>query len=304
MSANIGPSRRLDSRAIRLSASLGGRNPGRAGCLIKAVISRLLNKIKDSLKGPADRGAVYNVVFATDATNATPKIEKLSNSPDDFAEPIGTGRRGLEPLVAAIEAVSVFSPLGPRDKIELIACPLPCGESRNSGARRLRSPAPSFGRIHPHGCNPRLPHTHTPSTSLWGVYRIEPATEGGWIVKAENGTSLFPDQRFDSPAEAWQALQTRVILSGKDCRVMERDEGVPRKVIVTPPGGLARMTIDLPPTAAIAIEQLLNETGDTPGALFGKAIGLYMLSLEAHKRGKAVGSADSPDVLETEFTGF
>jgi hypothetical protein len=146
--------------------------------------------------------------------------------------------------------------------------------------------------------------TQTPSTIPSGEYRIEPATEGGWIVQAENGTSLFSDQRFDSSAEAWQALQNRVIPSGKNCRVMKHDEGVPRKVFVSPPGVLARMTIDLPPAVFNVIEQLLDETGNTPGALFGKAIGLYMLSIEARKRGKAVGSADSPDVLETEFTGF
>jgi hypothetical protein len=66
----------------------------------------------------------------------------------------------------------------------------------------------------------------------------------------------------------------------------------------------AELTVSLPPPAAAAVIRLMAETGDSPGQMVGKALGLYMLAVEARKRGKTVGAADSPDALETEFTGF
>ena len=66
----------------------------------------------------------------------------------------------------------------------------------------------------------------------------------------------------------------------------------------------AQLVLSLPPAAAAAVDRVLTETGDPPGAMFGKALGLYMLALDARRRGKAVGAADSADALETEFTGF
>jgi hypothetical protein len=66
----------------------------------------------------------------------------------------------------------------------------------------------------------------------------------------------------------------------------------------------AELSVSLPPPAAAAVVRLMAETGDSPGQMVGKALGLYMLAVDARKRGKAVGAADSPDALETEFTGF
>jgi hypothetical protein len=65
-----------------------------------------------------------------------------------------------------------------------------------------------------------------------------------------------------------------------------------------------KITLDLSPEARDLLNQLLNQTGDTPDDLFRKAIGLYKVAQDAHKEGKAVGVATSPDVLETEFVGF
>jgi hypothetical protein len=64
------------------------------------------------------------------------------------------------------------------------------------------------------------------------------------------------------------------------------------------------LILDLPPPAFAAVKRILAETGDSPGEMFAKAVGLYALAQEARRRGKTVGAADSPDVLETEFTGF
>ena len=63
----------------------------------------------------------------------------------------------------------------------------------------------------------------------------------------------------------------------------------------------SQLVINLPPEVTAAVGRVLRETGDAPGKKFGKALGLYMLAPDARKRGKAVGAADSADVLDTEF---
>ncbi len=70
------------------------------------------------------------------------------------------------------------------------------------------------------------------------------------------------------------------------------------------PGYASQLVLTLPPVATDAVKRVLAETRDTAGEMFAKALGLYMLALDARKHGKFVGSADSADVLETEFTGF
>jgi hypothetical protein len=64
----------------------------------------------------------------------------------------------------------------------------------------------------------------------------------------------------------------------------------------------SELSLTLPPAATEAVVRVLLETGDTPGEMFRKALGLYMLALDARERGKVVGAADSPAALETEFT--
>jgi hypothetical protein len=66
---------------------------------------------------------------------------------------------------------------------------------------------------------------------------------------------------------------------------------------------IVELVVTLSPPLEAAVNRVLKETGDTPGEMFGKSLGLYMLALDARKRGKIVGSADSSDALETEFTG-
>jgi len=66
----------------------------------------------------------------------------------------------------------------------------------------------------------------------------------------------------------------------------------------------ARITLDLSPEAAKALDDLIGRTGDTPSDLFRKALGLYALAEEAKREGKTVGIAATPDSLETEFVGL
>ena len=66
----------------------------------------------------------------------------------------------------------------------------------------------------------------------------------------------------------------------------------------------ARIVIELPPEAAAELDQLQHQTGDSYADLFRKALGLYKLAKEAQQAGKAVGVAETPDVLETRFVGY
>ena len=65
-----------------------------------------------------------------------------------------------------------------------------------------------------------------------------------------------------------------------------------------------RITLDLSPEAAKALDDLIGRTRDTPSDLFRKALGLYALAEEAKRERKAVGIAATPDSLETEFVGL
>jgi hypothetical protein len=65
-----------------------------------------------------------------------------------------------------------------------------------------------------------------------------------------------------------------------------------------------RITLDLSPEAYRVLQQLMNETSEGPDDLFRKALAMYKAAVEARHEGKAVGVANSPDALETEFVGF
>ncbi len=79
------------------------------------------------------------------------------------------------------------------------------------------------------------------------------------------------------------------------------DNSVDVQFVPPAPG---QLVLNLPPAATIAMNRVMADTGDSPGEVFRKALGLYMLALDAKSRGKSVGAADSPEMLETEFTGF
>jgi hypothetical protein len=70
------------------------------------------------------------------------------------------------------------------------------------------------------------------------------------------------------------------------------------------PSSYQRIVIDLPPEAAKELNQLIQQSGDSPATFFRKAFGLYKLSKEAVRQGKFVGIADREDSLETEFVGL
>jgi hypothetical protein len=69
-------------------------------------------------------------------------------------------------------------------------------------------------------------------------------------------------------------------------------------------GDQIRITFTLPAETAQALNELMSQTGDSPLDLFRKALGLYKLAQEAKREGKAVGAAETPDGLETEFIGL
>ena len=56
--------------------------------------------------------------------------------------------------------------------------------------------------------------------------------------------------------------------------------------------------------AAKALNQLIQQTGDSPTDLFRKAIALYKVTKEAIQEGKVVGIAETEDGLETRFVGL
>jgi hypothetical protein len=60
----------------------------------------------------------------------------------------------------------------------------------------------------------------------------------------------------------------------------------------------------LSPEALAVITDLVDATGDDAADVIRKALGLYKLAIDAKLEGKAVGSADSADVLDTEFIGL
>jgi hypothetical protein len=61
------------------------------------------------------------------------------------------------------------------------------------------------------------------------------------------------------------------------------------------------LRLTLQPEAIAFLNDLLRDTRDSPEALFRKALGLYRLAVDAHRDGKVLGAATSPEGLDTEF---
>jgi hypothetical protein len=133
-------------------------------------------------------------------------------------------------------------------------------------------------------------------------YRIKPGSGSIWATLTESGEFDFSDR--DRP-DARKAMDDLVEQTGEEGKSMATttllDKSVDLPIKLPAP---AELVLTLPPAAAAAVNRVLEETGDNPGEMFRKALGLYMLALDARKRGKTVGSADSTDALETEFTGY
>jgi hypothetical protein len=66
----------------------------------------------------------------------------------------------------------------------------------------------------------------------------------------------------------------------------------------------SQFILHLTPEAANELNELMAQTGDTPTQLFQKALGLYKVTRQAIQEGKAVGIAETPDSLESEFVGI
>jgi hypothetical protein len=62
--------------------------------------------------------------------------------------------------------------------------------------------------------------------------------------------------------------------------------------------------IHLTREAADELNELMAQTGDTPTQLLRKALGLYKVTRQAIQEGKAVGIAETPDSLESQFVGI
>ena len=141
-----------------------------------------------------------------------------------------------------------------------------------------------------------------PSASTARRYLVKPGMASHWAVFTEDGDPVFSDRDYRNPREALEELGRLARSEGMlMIPTTLADKSVDVEFKPRPP---AELTLTLPPAAAAAVDRVLIETGDPPGEMFRKALGLYMLALDARKRGKVVGSADSTDVLETEFTGF
>jgi hypothetical protein len=93
-----------------------------------------------------------------------------------------------------------------------------------------------------------------------------------------------------------------------------RSGSVMRPASVATPGGStaasARVTsstqfiLNLTPEAADELNQLMAQTGDNPTQLIRKALGLYKVTQQAIREGKAVGIAETADSLESQFVGI
>jgi hypothetical protein len=93
-----------------------------------------------------------------------------------------------------------------------------------------------------------------------------------------------------------------------------RSGSVMRPVSVTTSSGStsesARVTsstqfiLNLTPEAADELNQLMAQTGDNPTQLIRKALGLYKVTKQAIREGKAVGIAETADSLESQFVGI
>jgi hypothetical protein len=135
------------------------------------------------------------------------------------------------------------------------------------------------------------------------TFSVDPV-EDGFKVRDSGGRSILGDRLFPTVGDAVDALRTLLKGHGLGMHVTS-GEGNSLLATTFPASSLAaEVRLSLPPPAADALNRILAKTGDKPGEVFGKALGLYLLALDARDRGKVVGAADSADVLETEFTGF
>jgi hypothetical protein len=83
--------------------------------------------------------------------------------------------------------------------------------------------------------------------------------------------------------------------------------GTPRQVPLSPPIPFtpeSQFVLRLTPEAAEELNELMAQTGDTPTQLIRKALGLYKVTQQAIREGKAVGIAESADSLEARFVGI
>ena len=65
-----------------------------------------------------------------------------------------------------------------------------------------------------------------------------------------------------------------------------------------------RMTLTAPEALSEVIEETARSMGVTNAEAIVRAVALLRAAQDAKRAGRAVGSVEDADVLETEFTGF
>lgn len=87
--------------------------------------------------------------------------------------------------------------------------------------------------------------------------------------------------------------------------VLRSADGLTSPVAVSSAGaGRIGVSMAMSPEAFEALTTLAQESGSRLDDVISKAFVLYRTAAEAHREGKAVGIAPTPDVLETEIVGF
>jgi hypothetical protein len=133
-------------------------------------------------------------------------------------------------------------------------------------------------------------------------FKIRPGTASRWVILSDDGEPVLSGQEYREPREAVAELKARALSEGFTMIATQHRDGSFDVTFEAP--GTTQLVINLPPSLRVVVDRVIDQTRDTPGQMFAKALGLYQLALEAKSRGKHVGSAESPDVLEVEFTGF
>jgi len=81
-------------------------------------------------------------------------------------------------------------------------------------------------------------------------------------------------------------------------------DGVTSPVSVSAEHGTFFVTMKMSEAAFKTLDKLAESSGQPLDQVISKAFLLYKAAADAHKDGKSVGVAPSPDVLETEFVGI
>ena len=135
--------------------------------------------------------------------------------------------------------------------------------------------------------------------------------QGGWAVKVEG-------------EERWAKSYPNKIAAVSAARQMVNREGAGSVTVHRSDGSLESLEVFdkskdlqrlLDPTSRSSgtashlywdhlLQELSSKTGESQDEVIRKALALYKVATEAVEQGKAVGIANDPNALESEFVGF